>query len=89
MPRVDGDGAFRPEVLFPYARQNFFFEIWQTFSRRARNAQCIEIFPVTMLRQIALVQKYDFVRIPGAIIEMWRLGRVAIGDVETQVRHLQ
>src|SRR5437773_2589885 len=89
MTGVDCNCALRLQVLFGDARENFLFDLRQAFSRRARNTQRVEMFPITVFRQIAFVQKHNFTAIVGAFLEMWRPWRVAIHDVETQVRGLE
>src|SRR5947199_7742441 len=89
MTGVDCNCTLRLQVLFGDARENFLFDLRQAFSRRARNTQRLEMFPVTVFRQIAFVQKQNFTAIVGAFLEMWRPWRVAIHDVETQVRGLE
>ena len=49
----------------------------------------MEIFPVTLFRQIAFIQNDNLIGIAGGFTEMRRPGRVAICYVETQVGQLQ
>ena len=49
----------------------------------------MEIFPVTVFRQIAFIQNDNFIGIARALLEMRRLRRTAIRDVKTQVGQLQ
>src|SRR5205814_5077323 len=89
MTGVDRNCALRLQILFGDSRENFRSELRQAFSRRARNTQRLEMLPITVFRQIAFVQKHNFIAIVGAFLEMWRSWRVAIHDVETQVRGLE
>src|ERR1700719_670533 len=89
MTRIDRYSAFRTQILFHDAGEHFVLEFAQTFPRRARNPQAIEIFPVAVLRQIAFVQHNDLVAVTGAIFKMRRLRRIAIRDVQKQIGRLQ
>ena len=61
MTSIDRDYAFRSQILLPDARQNFFLQFRQTFSRDAGNPQRREIFPIAVLGQIAFIQNKDLV----------------------------
>src|SRR6266540_5938666 len=71
------------------ACQNFLFQLWQSVSSDARNPQRREILPVIVLGQIALIQDNDFIRIARRSVEMRRLRRIAISDVQPQISQLQ
>ena len=85
MAQVNRYRALRPQVLRCNPSQNFLFQVRQTFSCLAGNAQRGEIFPVAVLGQIALVQQDNFIPVRGLFSEMRGLGRVAIDNVQAEV----
>ncbi len=68
MPRIDRHCAFRPQILLPDPRQNFLVQWRQAFFGYAGNSQRREIFPVTVLGQIAFIQNDNFVRVVGPAV---------------------
>ena len=88
MARINCHGASGLKFSFVNPGQHFLLRPLGTFPRRARNPQRIEIFPVTVLGQIALVQHDNLVGIAVAIFENAGL-RVPIRDVQSQVGQLQ
>src|SRR5213079_2349332 len=89
MTNINRDRALWSQIMLANAYQNFLFQLWQSVSGYARNSQCREILPVIVLQQIALIQDNNFVRIGRRSVEMRRLRRIAISDVQAQISQLQ
>jgi len=59
MSRIDRHHAFRTQIFFCDPRQNFFFELGESLSGQAGDAQRLDAVPIEMLRQIAFIQNND------------------------------
>ena len=85
MARVDRERVFRPQMVLGNARENRLLQAAQSVFLDAANPQRIMIFPVGMLRQIALVEQHELDSIRRVPLEARRLRRIPIENVQKKI----
>src|SRR5881227_2049711 len=85
MTRVDGDAALRPQMFLGNFLENRFFQSTETVSGKTADAQSIDILPVGVFGEVALVEK-DETRLPRRLFgEVRRARDAAIEHVEKKL----
>src|SRR5580700_4319507 len=85
MAQIDSDSVFWTQILFADPAENFGLEFVQTFFRGAGDSERLEILPITVLGQIALIQHDNFISVDAGPLEMRGPRSVSIDDVQAQV----
>src|ERR1700744_3351661 len=72
MAQINGDWVFWSQVLFSNPCDNFILQFRQSLLSGTGNSQGVEILPVAVFRQVALIKNDDFIAVRRAFLEMGR-----------------